>query len=458
MPPSPSFPVPVLPRLLPLALTLALMAPGLALAQSSKEAELEARIAELERLVAELRAERAATAAATPAATTAAPASPTTSGAVAAAAPPAPASVPVSMPTASAGTRLSIGGFIKFDASVSDSDAGQIAEGTAGRMFHLPAAIPVGGQGGDAYTDFGAQFSRLWIAADHQTDAGDKVKAHLEVDFFGGGSNNLGNEVATNTHGVTLRHAYVSWNRWLAGQTWSNFMDTAALPEAVDFVGVTDGTVFVRQAQVRYTRGDWSFSAENPQTTVLAHGGGSRYNSGDNVLPDFTARWQKKGDWGHVSVAALLRQYKDGEESANGASLSVSGRFNLGPQDDLRYTLNHGKGIGRYLAFGLGPDTLVEADGSLSPLGGSGGFVAWRHAFNPRLRSNLMYAAAHFDNDTDLTGLGITRSTQTLRANLIYSPLPKLDVGAEISWGERQLENGQEGEIKRLQTTVKYSF
>ncbi len=42
--------------------------------------------------------------------------------------------------------------------------------------------------------------------------------------------------------------AYVSWNNWLAGQTWSNFQDVAALPDAVDFVGVTDGTVFVRQA------------------------------------------------------------------------------------------------------------------------------------------------------------------------------------------------------------------
>ena len=37
-------------------------------------------------------------------------------------------------------------------------------------------------------------------------------------------------------------------------------MDAAALPDAVDFVGPTEGTIFVRQAQLRYTKGPWSFS------------------------------------------------------------------------------------------------------------------------------------------------------------------------------------------------------
>ena len=33
-----------------------------------------------------------------------------------------------------------------------------------------------------------------------------------------------------------------------------------SLPEAVDFVGPTDGTVFVRQAQLRYTTGNFSLA------------------------------------------------------------------------------------------------------------------------------------------------------------------------------------------------------
>lgn len=140
---------------------------------------------------------------------------------------------------------------------------------------------------------------------------GNTVKAYLEADFFGGGGTALGNEVATNTHGLTLRHAYVQWNKWLAGQTWSNFQDVAALPDAVDFVGPTEGTVFVRQAQVRYSSGPWSVSMENPQTVVTPfNGNANRIVSGDNAVPDVTARYTHKADWGHLGVAGLLRQLR----------------------------------------------------------------------------------------------------------------------------------------------------
>mgnify|MGYP005826806945 FL=1 len=69
-----------------------------------------------------------------------------------------------------------------------------------------------------------------------------------------------------------------------------------------------------------------------------------------------------------------------------------------------------------------------------------------------------MYAASHFDNDAALVGWGVTERSQSFHANLIYSPLPKLDIGAEIGWGQRSLEDDREGDLKRFQTTVKYSF
>ena len=136
----------------------------------------------------------------------------------------------------------------------------------------------------------------------------------------------------------------------------------------------------------------------------------------------------------------------------------MSGKFNLGKSDDLRYAVNAGSGIGRYLAFGLGSDVVQAADGSLEPLDGYGGFVSWRHVFNPKLRTNLMYSAAHFDNDPALTGFGVTERAQSIHANVIYSPFPKLDVGAELIYGQRSLEDDREGDLRRLHTTVKYSF
>ncbi|GHD73271.1 hypothetical protein GCM10007164_22060 [Luteimonas padinae] len=455
-------------QLLATAVLVALAAPGMAFAQTAKEAELEARVAQLEAQIqtllqaqqqqqdsisqtqARLDEVQVAQPAATPL-----------------------QSKPI---LANPDAVFSYGGFIKFDAMVTDTSDGAIAEGSAGRLFYVPSTIPVAANGAevdsDPYTDFHAAFSRFWFAADHTTEGGDKFRAFIEADMYGGGTSNLGSEVNTNTHGLTLRHAYVSWNNWLAGQTWSNFQDVAALPEAVDFVGVTEGTTFVRQAQIRYTSGPFSIALENPQTTVGNVATGARNNAGgSDSLPDVSARYVMKGDWGHFSAAGLLRQLKSGDESETGAAVSLSGKFNIGANDDIRWMASYGSGIGRYLGFGLGTDTVVDANGNLHAQDGGGGFVAWRHAFNDKLRSNLMYAVAEFDNDRDLFGwgsvidgngivqsLGVTERSQSFHANLIYSPFPKLDIGAEIGWAERDLEDDRKGDLKRIQTTVKYSF
>ena len=447
-------------RLLASAVLVALAVPGMAFAQSAKEVELEARVAQLEaQIQALLQGQQQQQESIT-----------RTQAQLDQVQVAQPASKPVqSKPIlANPDAVFTYGGYIKFDAMVTDTSDGAIAEGSAGRIFYVPSTIPVTANGAepdtDPYTDMHAAFSRFWFAADHTTEGGDKFRAYIEADMFGGGSSNLGNEVSTNTHGITLRQAFVSWNNWLAGQTWSNFQDVAALPEAVDFVGVTEGTTFVRQAQVRYTSGPFSVALENPHTTVGDITNAARNNAaGSDSLPDVTARYVMKGDWGHFSAAGLLRQLKSGDESDTGAAVSLSGRFNLGASDDIRWMANYGSGIGRYLGFGLGADSVLDANGNLHAQDGAGGFVAWRHAFNGKLRTNLMYSVAEFDNDRSLAGWGpasfaATERAQSFHANLIYSPFPKLDIGAEIGWGQRELEDDRKGDLTRVQTTVKYTF
>ena len=215
-------------RPLTVALLVALALPGVAFAQTAKEKELEARVVQLEAMVQQLVSQQQQQQTAISEVKTMQVQTPV------AAAPGKPSiqSTPIT-PGANPGTAFSYGGFIKLDAMYTDTSDGEIADGSAGRMFYLPATIPVGGAAeGSGDLDMHAQFSRFWFSADTKLDSGDKLKAFVEMDFFGGGNNALlGNEVATNTHGVTLRHAYVSWNEWLAGQTWSNFQDAAALPD-----------------------------------------------------------------------------------------------------------------------------------------------------------------------------------------------------------------------------------
>ncbi|MGO1069869.1 DcaP family trimeric outer membrane transporter [Lysobacter sp. CA199] len=445
------------------ALLVALLLPGMALAQTAKEKELEARVADLERMVQQLVSQQQQVQ------------TQVTEVKAAQAAAPAVAATPVKNPIQSTtistagnpGTRFSYGGFIKLDSAVTSTNDGDIADGSVGRLFYVPKAIPVGGgnaKEGSADTDMGANFSRFWFAADTDLESGDKLKGYLEFDLFGGGSTAFtGNEIATNTYALTLRHAYVTWNKWLAGQTWSNFQDANALPDTVDFLGPTEGTVFVRQAQLRYTSGPWSFSIENPETVYTPFRGNMAQVAGDDgAVPDVTARYTAKGDWGHFSVGALARQlkYQTGRinDSNTGYGISVSGKWNLGARDDLRYMVTTGSGIGRYIGLALNNDAVLDGAGDLENIDLISGFVGWRHVFSPKLRGNLFYSRAEYDNKTALTGLGITKSAQSAHVNLIYTPIPKLDIGAEYIWGQREIESGDKGELNRLQTHVKYSF
>lgn len=455
-------------RPLAAALLVALALPGLAFAQTAKEKELEARVVELERMVQQLVSQQQQTQTQVTQVTQVQAAQASAPATAVAAAPGKPSlqTAPIT-PGANPGTRFSYGGFIKLDASVTSTNDGDIADGSVGRLFYVPKAIPVGGgatREGGADTDMGANFSRFWFATDTDLDSGDKVKGYLEFDLFGGGSTAFtGNEIATNTYALTLRQAYVTWNKWLAGQTWSNFQDTAALPDTVDFLGPTEGTVFVRQAQLRYTSGPWSFSIENPETVYTPFRGNMAQVAGDDgAVPDITARYTAKGDWGHFSVGALARQLKYQaarvNDSNTGYGVSVSGKWNLGAKDDLRYMVTAGSGIGRYVGLALNNDAVLDASGDLENIDLISGFVGWRHVFTPKLRGNLFYSRAQYDQDTRLTGLGITQSAQSAHINLIYTPIPKLDVGAEYIWGQREIESGDKGEISRLQTHVKYSF
>lgn len=438
------------------ALLLALS--GVAQADSRSEAALEARIAQLEQQLAELKtaveAQKKATAAA-PAAPAAGPSAPGVK---------APIQVTTLTPGANPGTTVKIGGFIKSDFMLTRTDSGQLADSASGRDLYVPGQTPVGGSGSNTDYDAGAKFSRVNIGIDTVTENNDKLGAFVEFDFFGGA---LGNENATNTYGLTLRHAYAYWNKWLAGQTWSTFMDTAALPDAVDFIGPTDGVIFVRQPQIRYTTGNFQIALEDPQTTVLPRGGGAAASSDRGAVPDLAARYTWKGSWGHFGVGGLLRDLRVDrpaagttpaiEDSQFGGALTVGGKFVLGEKNDIRYQLTGGS-ISRYIGLGIAADSVLDAGNDLEAIDGWAGYVAWRHVFNKQLRSNLMYARSEYDNPVAFTGTGVTKSSQSFRVNLIYSPLPKLDVGVEYMIGRREVESGAEGDIDRLQFMAKYSF
>ncbi|MBD3835827.1 DcaP family trimeric outer membrane transporter [Brevundimonas sp.] len=379
---------------------------------------------------------------------------------------PAAAPAPVAPAAPSDGFRIGdhtvkFGGFIKLDATASNYSGGDPANGDALREFYLPGSIPVGGADEDTATDFNARQTRFWFTTDGMV-GGHKVGSRVEMDFqvLPG----AGDQRTTSPANPALRRAFVTIDNWLFGQEWTNFQNTNVLPETADYIGPAEGTVFARQAQVRYTRGPFSISVENPETTVTPFGGGARIVADDNALPDLTARYVAARPWGEVQLSGLLRQLKYEnpglaiDSSATGWGLSASAKIKVGAQDDLRLMLSGGEGVGRYIGLNFSNDAVLNASGELDAIGVIAGFAAYRHIWSPGWRSNLIYSVQEVDNDTVLTGLGVNSSAQSVRGNLIWTPLTGFDVGAELMFGERELESGASGDMTRLSLFAKYGF
>ena len=303
---------------------------------------------------------------------------------------------------------VKFGGFVKVDASASNYSGGDPANGDALREFHIPGSIPIGGADEDTATDFNARQTRFWLTTDGLV-GGHKVGTRLEMDFQT--LPGTADQRTTSPANPALRRAFVTIDNWLIGQEWTNFQNTAVLPESADFIGAAEGTVFARQVQVRYTRGPFSISVENPETTVTPFSGGARIIADDSSLPDFTARYAVARPWGDLQFAGLLRQLKyqnpatDIDSTATGWGLSASTKIKVGAKDDLRLMVTGGEGIGRYVGLNFSNDAVLDASGELDAIGVVAGFAAYRHVWAPGWRSSLIWSAQKVDNDTSVTGL-----------------------------------------------------
>lgn len=355
------------------------------------------------------------------------------------------------------GTTVKFGGYVKLDAMMTKTGDGAMATGI-GRDFYVPSLTPVGGKSQNRVFDMHARQTRFNFSTETKTGE-HTLKSYIEMDFM---VTPNGDERISNSYSPRLRHAFISYDNWLFGQTWSTFQNVASLPETVDFIGNTDAGIFVRQAQIRYTMGDLQFAIENPETTVTPSPGGARVVADDNEWPDFVARYNmKSGDLSLVG-AVLLRQltYNNGtnvDDSTLSYGLSVTGKLMLG-KDDVRFGLNTGSGMGRYIGLNVANGAVVDAGNKLEAIDSMALFASYRHFWNDKWRSNVSYSMIDIDNNVTLTGTGATKSTNSLRLNLFYSLSNNLTLGGEFAHANREIETGQDGNLDRLQFMAMLKF
>ncbi len=357
-----------------------------------------------------------------------------------------------------AGTTMSLYGYVKLDAVYSDVSAGS---GSAGNQLFLPGTIPVGdAANNDGNLVFHARQSRLGIKTSTPTAWG-KLKTRFEGDFFGTG----GNQTVSNSYGFRLRHAYGELGHLLAGQTWSTFMNAGALPETIDFGGPA-ASIFIRQAQLRWTQpfsmGNWQIAIENPETTLASLDPDAPTKPDGDLFPDTVARINLNTNYGHFTAAAMLRQFREDNgvysDSAWAGAGSLSAIIPTFGKDDLRLLLNYGNGLGRYMTTGFPGAYVNPVTHDIETYTQWGGYVSYRHFWTDTIRSTAVYSYAAADNDLNYIADTANEKFQSLHLNLIWSPVPRVNLGIEYLWAKRELENGEDGDLNRIQTGFQYNF
>lgn len=363
------------------------------------------------------------------------------------------------------GTTFNYGGFARLDSILSDYSGGSRATNSTGNDFLEASSIPIGGESDGVRTDLHAKATRFWFKTATGVDDG-IVNTNIELDFVAGGQ---GNERISNSYAARLRLAYLEWERedgskWLFGQDWSTFVNNPARPIVLDLTGPV-GMAFMRQAQIRYTNGPLMLAIENPSTGLYGSGGFDGGNNfDDNAMPDLIARYNLQHGALKWSVAGMVREisYLDGdnEDSTFGGAVSLAGIWDLGA-DDLRFMLNYGT-LGRYMGLQTYQDGVIKPDGDIELIDQVGGYVAYTHQWSPQWSSILALSLSEADNPDLLDDTDTPSSYSSLHANLVYRPIPKLSIGGELIYAEKQIEgeiNGEDsGDMTRLNFVTRFDF
>jgi hypothetical protein len=316
-------------------------------------------------------------------------------------------------------------------------------------------------------TRFTARNSRFNIVTTTPTQFG-QLRTYLEGDF-NGPPNNKGSRATTNRTAFGIRHAYGELGNVLFGHYWSTFMDRTVFPTKIDGTGPV-GRTFIRQGQLRYTHdfgdgGELAFALENPHSDF---DGSDDENAADGY-PDLISYYRYETDRWHMQSSGLLRRMGVKQVDPNvtpfpaddevfGWGINQSASFLLPWNDDrLTWYVLFGDGIGRYLEGGSDQGATVTADGTLDTQFSYGGFVTYKHWWTETLASTVDFGASFFNLNPEEVN-DANKKLYSSHLNLMWFPTDELEFGIEYIWGKREVHDGRQGTINRMQFTSRISF
>ncbi len=323
----------------------------------------------------------------------------------------------------------------------------------------------------DGKVFFGVRQTRFGVKGYTPTPIG-QLTVCYEFDMFGTGAD----EGQTT---MRLRYAYGQLGKFLAGQYDSPFMDSDLWPNTIEYWGPT-GMVFFRNIHVRFT----PMTGTNELVIGLERPGaaGDQGTFDDRTeldsirgqlnVPDLSAHYKRRGDWGSVQISGMLRSMKwkdihttggydiSGSEMGWGAHLSAI--INLGKQTTFRGSVVHGEGIQNYMQdapVDLGVvatgNPAKPVDGQALPITGLMAYVD--HNWNEKWWTTVGYSSVNIDN-TDFASTTAYKAGQYATLTIGTTPFKNVMAAVELQWGQREGENGFTADELKVQFGFKYRF
>ena len=357
---------------------------------------------------------------------------------------------------------LSLGGRIKFDTIYNFESVGGSKTSKSDLAFS-PGSIPIGNDNRDDL-DLNLRESRVWATL-RLPLFNETISGYVEFDFFDTEKDRTGRSHVTSD--PRLRHAYGKYYEFTVGKTYTTFLNISSYPEINDANG-PPGVLNIRQELIRYeTKTGWArlfFSIEKPESTFTTFTG-SRIQTSEDHIPDIAGRIEFTNTWGNLSVAGLIREIRANNKIVNGiddsewgGAASVAGRIFLYKQDNLRFSASYGNALGRYMSFNSFDDAAIDNSGQIDLTEIVSAYTAYQHWWTANLRSSFIVGFASANQESGIVPGTVNEKFASTFVNLLWSPASDLTLGLEWLHGYRELENGQEGDLDRLQFSVVYKF
>jgi DcaP outer membrane protein len=267
------------------------------------------------------------------------------------------------------------------------------------------------------------------------TVPGGKVRGYIEFDFQG-------------VSNFNLRHAFLTYGtpngQLQAGQTWSNFVDIRAVPEAI--TGTVSGLTSLRQAQVAWSQRvgkgfHYAVAVEDPVSSDIFLT--EEADFARTHIPDFVGQFgYTREGVAHIQVAGLVRRHEifnvsGSSDSATGWGVNLSGYVRSIGEDRIILGTAYGEGMARYM-IGLDPFAggYLDSQNRVRLRTTYGMYAGYQRIWTDKLRMNFWGGFAHAVPGLDQPA-GTFKRSVLLSGNFLYHIQPFLTFGVEYTYGKR---------------------